>query len=285
MKILVTGAQGQLGQDVMKVLQDQNLDLLGTDRDTLDITDARGVQDVFLSFKPDVVVHCAAYTAVDQAEKDKDLCYNINVLGTRILAENCRDFGAKMVYISTDYVFDGQGEEPFSADDEPNPVNYYGETKYQGELEVKKVLSDYFILRISWVFGVYGNNFVKTMLRLGQTKKDISVVSDQVGSPTYTKDVADMILSMIQTEKYGTYHQTNQGYCSWAEFAAAIFEKAGVDCQVNPILTKDYPTAAKRPLNSRMVTTKTFQEFGLKQRDWMEALEDYLEKSREIEVK
>ena len=285
MKILVTGAQGQLGQDVMKVLQDQNLDLLGTDRDTLDITDARGVQDVFLSFKPDVVVHCAAYTAVDQAEKDKDLCFSINVLGTRILAENCRDFGAKMVYISTDYVFNGQGEEPFAADDEPNPVNYYGETKYQGELEVKKVLSDYFILRISWVFGVYGNNFVKTMLRLGQTKKEISVVSDQIGSPTYTKDVADMILSMIQTEKYGTYHQTNQGYCSWAEFAAAIFEKAGLDCQVNPILTKDYPTAAKRPLNSRMVTAKTFQEFGLKQRDWTDALEAYLEKSRQIEVK
>lgn len=276
MRVLITGAEGQLGHDVAEVLKQHDIDFYGADRHNMDITDASMVKKVFEAYKPHVVVHCAAYTAVDLAESQRETCYDINVLGTRNLAESCRQFGATMVYISTDYIFNGMGETPFHAEDQPDPVNYYGETKYQGELEVKKALSQHFILRISWVFGNHGNNFVKTMLRLGRTRDELSVVSDQVGSPTYTPDVANMILAMIRSDKYGTYQMTNKGYCSWAEFASAIFEKAGIPCQVKPILTADYPTAAKRPLNSRMETAKTFEVFGLEQRDWREALDEYL---------
>lgn len=282
MRVLVTGSEGQLGQDVILSLKNQGIDFLGADKDTMDITDSNKVHQVFKSYQPDVVVHCAAYTAVDQAEKDKEVCYAINVLGTKNLALSCKEFKAKMVYISTDYVFDGEGEDPFKVTDQPDPINYYGQTKYEGELEVKNALSAYFILRISWVFGLYGNNFVKTMLRLGKIKDEISVVSDQMGSPTYTSDVAQMILNMIKTDDFGTYHQTNQGICSWAEFATAIFKKEGIDCKVNPILTKDYPTAAKRPLNSRLETKSTFELFDLEQRTWEIALDEFLIQCKEM---
>lgn len=283
MKVLVTGANGQLGQDVMMQLEAHKIDHLGTDRDTLDITSETSVRNCMNAYNPDVVIHCAAYTAVDLAESHKDQCYQINVLGTRYLAESAADCGAKFVYISTDYVFDGKGTDAFTVNDQPNPVNYYGETKYQGELEVQHTLNEFFILRISWVFGVYGNNFVKTMLRLGCSRNDISVVSDQVGSPTYTKDVAEMILKMIGTESYGIYHMTNGGFCSWADFATEIFRQSATQCRVHPILTKDYKTEAVRPLNSRMETETTYLKFGMKQRSWQSALGDYLNKMKKEE--
>ena len=283
MKVLVTGANGQLGQDVIMQLEAHKIDHLGTDRDTLDITSETSVRNCMNAYNPDVVIHCAAYTAVDLAESHKDQCYQINVLGTRYLAESAADCGAKFVYISTDYVFDGKGTDAFTVNDQPNPVNYYGETKYQGELEVQHALNEFFILRISWVFGIYGNNFVKTMLRLGSSRNDISVVSDQVGSPTYTKDVAEMILKMIGTESYGIYHMTNGGFCSWADFATEIFRQSATQCRVHPILTKDYKTEAVRPLNSRMETETTYLKFGMKQRSWQSALGDYLNKMKKEE--
>jgi len=205
-----------------------------------------------MNYKPDVVIHCAAYTAVDKAEDERDLCYAVNVLGTKNIVEACKELDAKMVYISTDYVFDGEKEEPYEVTDTPNPVNYYGYTKYLGEEAVKNNLEKYFIVRISWVFGKNGNNFVKTMLRLGQERKEIKVVCDQIGSPTYTFDLAKLLCDMIQTDKYGIYHATNEGYCSWYEFACEIFKIAGMDVKVIPIKSEEYSTRAKRPRNSRL---------------------------------
>lgn len=252
MRVLVTGANGQLGYDVLKLLESQDIDCLGTDRTELDITNQEQVIRVITDYHPDVVIHCAAYTAVDNAEDEQELCYQINVLGTRYIAEVCQNIEAKMVYISTDYVFDGEGDQPFEVTDTPKPINTYGQTKYEGELEVQRLLEKNFIVRISWVFGSHGNNFVKTMLKLGQQRKELSVVCDQIGSPTYTADLAILLLEMIQTEKYGLYHATNEGYCSWYEFACEIFRQAGLDVKVNPIKTVDYPTRAKRPMNSRL---------------------------------
>jgi len=252
MKVLVTGANGQLGYDVIKKLEEKEIEYLGTDRDTLDITNEDDVKRVIRDYSPDVVVHCAAYTAVDKAEDERDLCHAVNVLGTRYIAEACKEIDAKMIYISTDYVFDGGGDTPFEVTDMPNPINYYGQTKYEGELEVQKLIYKYFIVRISWVFGSNGNNFVKTMLRLGKERDEISVVVDQVGSPTYTYDLSKLLVEMIQTDQYGIYHATNEGYCSWYEFACEIFKQAGMDVKVNPINTEDYPTRAKRPKNSKL---------------------------------
>ncbi len=252
MKVLVTGANGQLGYDVIKRLEKSNIENLGIDIDILDLTDQEQVKKFIGEYTPDVVIHCAAYTAVDKAEDEKELCYSVNVLGTRYVAEACKEIDAKMVYISTDYVFDGEGEKPFDVTDKPNPINYYGQTKYEGELEVQNILEKYFIVRISWVFGSNGNNFVKTMLRLGKEREEISVVADQIGSPTYTYDLAELLLEMIETYKYGIYHATNEGYCSWYEFACEIFKQTGMDIKVNSINTEDYPTKAMRPKNSRM---------------------------------
>lgn len=252
MKVLVTGANGQLGYDVIKRLDSEGIEYLGTDRDSLDITNEEQVKKVISDYNADVVIHCAAYTAVDKAEDEKELCYSINVLGTKYVAEACKETNAKMVYISTDYVFDGEGDKPFEVTDKPNPINYYGKTKYEGELEVQELLDKYFVVRISWVFGINGNNFVKTMLRLGKERDEISVVADQIGSPTYTPDLARLLFEMIQTDKYGVYHVTNEGYCSWYEFACEIFKQAGMVVKVNPINTEDYPTRARRPANSRL---------------------------------
>jgi dTDP-4-dehydrorhamnose reductase len=274
MKVLVTGANGQLGFDVIKRLDSEGIDYLGTDRETLDITNKEQVKRVISDYNPDVVIHCAAYTAVDKAEDEKELCYSVNVLGTKYVAEACKDINAKMVYISTDYVFDGEGDKPFEVTDTPNPINYYGKTKYEGELEVQKSLDKYFVVRISWVFGSNGNNFVKTMLRLGKERDEISVVADQIGSPTYTPDVAKLLVEMVKTDKYGVYHATNEGYCSWYEFACEIFKQAGVDVNVNPIKTEDYPTRAKRPKNSRLYKTKS--NFELLP-NWQSSLKRFIE--------
>lgn len=268
MKVLVTGVNGQLGYDLIKLLDSEGIEYLGTNRDSLDITNEEQVKRVIKDYNPDVVIHCAAYTAVDKAEDEKELCYSINVLGTKYVAEACKEINAKMVYISTDYVFDGEGEKPFEVTDKPNPINYYGQTKYEGELEVQKSLDRYFIVRISWVFGTNGNNFVKTMLRLGKERDEISVVADQIGSPTYTPDLAKLLVEMVKTDMYGVYHATNEGYCSWYEFAFEIFKQAGMDVKVNPIKTEEYPTRAKRPKNSRLhksnLTTLENWKYALK---------------------
>lgn len=276
MKVLVTGANGQLGYDVIKQLNSAGIDYLGTDRESLDITNKEQVTRVISDYNPDAVIHCAAYTAVDKAEDEKDLCYSINVLGTKYVAEACKEIDAKMVYISTDYVFDGEGDEPFEMTDKPNPINYYGQTKYEGEVEVQKDLSKYFIVRISWVFGSNGNNFVKTMLRLGKERDEISVVADQIGSPTYTPDLAKLLVEMIKTDKYGVYHATNEGYCSWYEFACEIFKQVGIDVKVNPVKTEDYPTKAKRPMNSRLSKKQTWSVFSFELQNWNSALRGFL---------
>jgi dTDP-4-dehydrorhamnose reductase len=275
MKVLVTGAKGQLGYDVVERLKELNIEHIGVDRDDFDLTNENQTKEFILNYKPDVVIHCAAYTAVDKAEDEREICYAVNVLGTKYIAEACREIDAKMVYISTDYVFDGEKEEPYNEDDKPNPINYYGYTKYLGEEEVKKNLQKYFIVRTSWVFGKNGNNFVKTMLRLGQEKREIKVVCDQVGSPTYSYDLARLLCDMIQTDKYGTYHATNEGYCSWYEFACEIFKIAGMDVKVIPIRSEEYPAKARRPKNSRLGKKMLYENFK-KMPSWLEALSTYL---------
>lgn len=252
MKVLVTGANGQLGYDVVKELQKQNIECYGATRQDFDIVDFEATKKFITNYMPDAVIHCAAYTAVDKAEDEQGLCYLVNASATENIAEICRKINAKMLYISTDYVFDGTKDGFYEVDDEPNPINVYGKTKLLGEQAVQKILDKYFIVRISWVFGEHGNNFVKTMLRLGKERKEINVVADQYGSPTYTADLAPLLVEMIKTEKYGVYHATNEGVCTWAEFAEEIFKIAGMNVKVNHITTAEYPTRAKRPMNSRL---------------------------------
>lgn len=275
MKVLVTGVNGQLGYDVIKRLEKQNIESLGVDIGDFDITEKDQVNKAVSEYMPDVVVHCAAYTAVDRAEDERELCHKINVTGTQNIADACKTVNAKMVYISTDYVFDGEGEKPFEVTDKPNPINYYGQTKYEGELAVQSTLQKYFIVRISWVFGINGNNFVKTMLRLGKERDQISVVVDQIGSPTYTYDLAILLVEMIKTDKYGIYHATNEGYCSWYEFTCELFKQVGINTKVIPIKTEDYPTKAKRPKNSRL-SKDTLGEFIIKFPKWEDAVVDFL---------
>lgn len=275
-KVLVTGVNGQLGYDVIKRLNELGIEAIGVDRNDFDINDKDQTQKYIIKNKPDVVVHCAAYTAVDKAEGEKEKCYAINVEGTKSIAEACKKIDAKMLYISTDYVFDGQGIEPQSESKEINPVNYYGYSKEQGEQIVRDMVGKYFIIRTSWLYGKNGSNFVKTMLRLAKMKDEISVVSDQIGAPTYTKDLAVLICDMIQTTKYGTYHGVNEGYCSWYEFALAIFEEAGVNIKVNPVPTSEYSTKARRPLNSRLSKENLDKNGFMRLPKWEDALDRYL---------
>lgn len=252
MKVLVTGANGQLGYDVVRELQKQNIECYGATRKDFDLIDFEATEKFIAHYMPDVVIHCAAYTAVDKAEDEQGLCYLVNASATENIAEICKKINAKMLYISTDYVFDGTKDGFYEVDDKPNPINVYGKTKLLGEQAVQRILDKYFIVRISWVFGEHGNNFVKTMLRLGKEYKEINVVADQYGSPTYTADLALLLVEMIRTEKYGVYHVTNEGVCTWAEFAEEIFKIAGMNVKVNHITTAEYPTRAKRPMNSRL---------------------------------
>lgn len=276
MRILVTGASGQLGYDVERELERRGIEHLGTSSRELDITDRAAVEHLMQSYRPDAVIHCAAYTKVDLAEDEPERCWAVNADGTRNLAAACREIGAKLLYISTDYVFPGTGEQFRRTDDPVSPVNTYGRSKLAGELAVQSLLEKYFIVRISWVFGKNGNNFVKTMLRLAETKAELSVVCDQIGSPTYTADLAPLLCDMVQTERYGVYHATNEGTCAWSEFAEAIFELAGRQVVVHPIPTSAYPTRAVRPLNSRMskecLHSNGFQELP----EWKNALARYL---------
>ena len=250
MKVLVTGVKGQLGYDVVKELEKRGVEAKGVDIEDFDLTNAAQVMDYVTACAPDAVVHCAAFTAVDKAEEATELCFAVNAEGTGNIAKACKSVGAKLIYISTDYVYDGQGSEPFAPDSPKAPINKYGESKYLGELRAAEQTDKLFIVRISWVFGVNGGNFVRTMLKLGETRGELTVVDDQIGSPTYTADLAVLLADMVQTEKYGVYCATNEGYCSWAEFAQAIFDAAGADVKVLPISTEEYlqmrPQAAKR---------------------------------------
>lgn len=276
MKVLVTGISGQLGFDVVKELKNRNHEIIGVNREMMDITCEDEVYSVIKEVSPDVVIHCAAYTAVDKAEDEVDKCREVNAKGTEYIAKVCRDLDIKMMYFSTDYVFDGQGKNLWRPNDKTLPLNLYGQTKYEGEKAVIDNLEKFFIIRISWVFGVNGNNFVKTMLRLAKNHKTISVVNDQIGSPTYTYDLAKLVADMIETEKYGIYHATNEGICSWYDFAVEIFKIAEMDVQVVPISSEEFPTAAKRPKNSRMDKSK-LDECGFERLPhWKDALERYL---------
>lgn len=255
MRILVTGVGGQLGHDVVKELKERKIDCLGADLQDFDITDYDAAHRFITEYLPDAVIHCSAYTAVDRAEDEPELCRRVNAQGTENIAKICKETDAKMVYISTDYVFPGTGEEFYEVDSPAEPKNVYGQTKLEGELAVRSILHKYFIVRISWVFGINGNNFIKTMLKLGKERNEINVVADQIGSPTYTADLAPLLCDMAATENYGTYHATNEGVCSWAEFAEEIFKIAKIECKVNHIKTEEYPTKAARPKNSRMSKT------------------------------
>ena len=281
LKFMVTGVNGQLGLDVVLKLKEMGLDVIAPGREEFDLTNAEQVMDYTLKEKPDVIIHCAAYTAVDKAEDEKDLCYSVNVEGTRTIAKVSKEINVKLVYISTDYVFDGLGQEPHPEDKETNPANYYGFTKEQGEKIIKEEIDNHFIVRTSWVYGLNGNNFVKTMLKLAETKNEISVVSDQVGAPTYTKDLAEFIVSLVQTTNYGTYHGVNEGYCTWYDFAKSIFEKSGINIKVNPISSEEYPTKAKRPLNSRLLKENT-DKAGIKRLpQWEDALSRFLDECKD----
>ncbi|WP_243120696.1 dTDP-4-dehydrorhamnose reductase [Pelotomaculum sp. FP] len=277
MKVLVTGVNGQLGYDVVKRLNLLQIDSIGVGRQDFDITDRAQTEAYITDCKPDVIVHCAAYTAVDKAEDEQEKCYAANVDGTRNIVEICKKIDAKMVYVSSDYVFDGEGTDEQKEDKPTAPVNYYGYSKEQGELVVKEALDKYFIIRSSWIFGKNGNNFVRTMLKLGKTKDEIDVVNDQIGAPTYTKDLAVLICDMLQTTNYGTYNAVNEGYCSWYDFALKIFQLARINIGVNPISTSEYPTRARRPLNSKLSKDMLDKNGFNRLPHWEDALKRYLE--------
>lgn len=274
--ILVTGINGQLGFDVVKELKKRNVECVGIGKAELDVTDRNAVNEYISRLKPECVIHCAAYTAVDKAEDEEEICTKVNVYGTENIAKACKKVDSKMIYISTDYVFDGQGDKPFEVDGNIKPLSVYGKTKYEGEVKVKEILSKYFIVRISWVFGLNGNNFINTMIKLGKEREYLNVVCDQIGSPTYTIDLSPLLCDMVESEKYGVYHATNEGFCSWAEFATEIMEKAEVNCRINPIPTSEYPTKAVRPLNSRLSKKSLIDEGFNVLPNWKNALERYL---------
>ncbi|MDR3593434.1 dTDP-4-dehydrorhamnose reductase [Clostridium sp.] len=279
--ILVTGVNGQLGFDVVKELKRRNIECLGIDIKDLDITDSNATHEYISNLKPECVIHCAAYTAVDRAEDEEEICNKVNVYGTENIAKACKNVDAKMIYISTDYVFDGLGDKPFEVEGNIKPLSVYGKTKYEGELKVKEILDKYFIVRISWVFGVNGNNFIKTMLRLGKEKESLNVVCDQIGSPTYTFDLAPLLCDMAISEKYGVYHATNEEFCSWAEFAQEIMNQARLKCRINPIPTSEYSTKAVRPFNSRMSKQSLINNGFTTMPKWKDALHRFL---KEIDI-
>ena len=280
MRVLVTGAKGQLGSDLLCELSKRNIESVGIDIDDLDITDAnatkRVIENINNDAKIDAIIHCAAYTAVDAAEDNEALVTKINAEGTKNIAEVAKTLNIAMMYISTDYVFDGEGERPWEPDDKRAPLNIYGMAKYKGELYVEELLKKYFIVRISWVFGLHGNNFIKTMIRLGKERGAVSVVNDQIGSPTYTPDLSRLLVDMIVSDKYGRYHATNEGLCSWYDFAVEIFKQAKLDVAVTPVSSDAFPVKAKRPHNSRMDKSKLTKNGFKLLPPWQDALRRYL---------
>lgn len=289
MKVLVTGVKGQLGYDVVNELTKRGHTAVGVDVEEMDITDSKAVDSVIKSTSPDAVIHCAAWTAVDLAEDEdkQEKVRLVNAVGTENIAKVCKELDCKMIYISTDYVFDGTGTRPWEPDDERNPLNVYGQTKYEGELAVEKYLSKYYIVRIAWVFGVNGKNFIKTMLNLGKTHDKLTVVNDQIGTPTYTYDLARLLVDMAETDKYGRYHVTNEGgYISWYDFTCEIMKQAKQynpayeNVTVLPVDSSSYPSKAKRPSNSRMDKSKLTANGFTPLPTWQDALARYL---KEIE--
>ncbi|MDA8226451.1 MAG: dTDP-4-dehydrorhamnose reductase [Desulfitobacterium hafniense] len=282
MKVFVTGVNGQLGFDVVNELKKRGHTSIGVDIQEMDITEAESVKKVITDANPDAVIHCAALTEVDSAEDTAEKCRLVNATGTENVAKACKALDIKMIYLSTDYVFDGSGTGSWLPDDERNPLNVYGQTKYEGELAVENNLSKYFIVRIAWVFGVNGKNFVKTMLNLGKTHSRLTVVDDQVGSPTYTFDLARLLIDMAETEIYGRYHATNEGFCSWYDFALEIFRQAAEinpiykNISVIPVDSSAYPAKAKRPSNSRMSKDKLSHNGFDRLPSWQDALSRYL---------
>ena len=281
MKVLVTGVKGQLGYDVVQELLKRGHTPVGVDIEEMDITDAMSVQSTITEAAPDAVIHCAAWTAVDAAEDAENVekVRKVNAQGTANIANVCKALNCKMMYISTDYVFNGQGETPWTADcKDYAPLSVYGQTKLEGELAVSGTLDEYFIVRIAWVFGINGNNFIKTMLKLSNTYETLRVVSDQIGTPTYTYDLARLLVDMIETDKYGYYHATNEGgYISWADFAKEIFRQAGKSTNVVPVTTAEYGVSkAKRPFNSRLDKSKLVENGFEPLPTWQDALDRYL---------
>lgn len=282
MKVLVTGASGQLGRDVVLLLEKEGHDILACDRDQMDITNQAQCNEVISSYHPEVIIHCAAYTAVDAAETDTDGAYKVNAVGTRNVAVAAEKVGAKLIYISTDYVFDGQSTTPYQEYDDTNPQSVYGKSKRAGEWLVQSLCSKWFVVRTSWVYGLHGNNFVKTMLKLGQEKPKLQVVHDQKGSPTYTVDLALFLIELMGTEMYGIYHASNCGDCTWYEFTQAIFEEAqtvvgvSVQAELEPCTTEQFPRPAPRPVNSVM-DHMSIRTNGLTDlRPWREGLRDFI---------
>ena len=280
MKVLVTGAKGQLGTDLMNELAKRGIEGIGVDVQEMDITDAEACRRVIKNSGADAVIHCAAYTAVDAAEDNADLCRRINGEGTRNVAQACKEADTKLMYISTDYVFDGQGTAPWKPDcKDYKPLNVYGQTKLEGELAVSRTLDKYFIVRIAWVFGLNGKNFIKTMLNVGKTHDTVRVVNDQIGTPTYTLDLARVLIDMNETDKYGYYHATNEGgYISWYDFTKEIYRQAGYTTQVVPVTTAEYGLSkAARPFNSRLDKSKLVEAGFAPLPTWQDALHRYLQ--------
>ena len=288
-KYLITGSNGQLGFDIKRELLANGIkeeNILATDVSNMDITDREKVLEVIGNFKPDIIFHCAAWTDVDKAEVKKDLVRKINVDGCRNIAEAAKRVDAKVIYLSTDYVFDGTKKGLYVPDDKPNPINHYGETKYLGEEEIRKN-PKHFIARISWVFGINGKNFIRTMLNLADIRKELTVVDDQIGSPTYTVDLAHLLYNLSQTDNYGTYHVTNEGFCSWAEFADYIMKSNNKDTRIIPVSTEEYykdKKAADRPLNSQLDKSK-LEEIGLHRLpSWQDAADRYFQALRDEQL-
>lgn len=284
MKVLVTGVKGQLGYDVVRELQSRGHEAIGVDIEEMDITDETAVSRVMEETAPEAVIHCSAFTAVDRAEEEQELCYKVNVQGTENIAKMCQKLGCKMLYLSTDYIFSGEGQRPWEPEDTPSPLNSYGQSKYQGEVALRQYVDKYFIVRISWVFGINGNNFIKTMLRLGKENGAVKVVDDQIGSPTYTFDLAKLLVDMIETEQYGAYHATNEGICSWYEFAKEIFQEANMkEVTVTPVSSEEFPVKAKRPKNSRMSKEKLVQNGFSLLPSWQDAVKRYIKELKKVE--
>jgi len=290
MKIFVTGARGQLGYDVVNELNKRGHEAIGVDIEQLDITDEEAVSIMLKEILPNGVIHCAAWTAVDAAEDEENNAkvQAVNVDGTEYIAKTCKELDCKMIYISTDYVFNGLGDRPWEEDDDRQPLSVYGQTKYEGELAVEKWLEKFYIVRIAWVFGINGKNFVKTMLNLGKTRDSLSVVDDQVGTPTYTYDLSRLLVDMVESDKYGIYHATNEGgYISWYDFTCEIMKQASEinpvygNVKVSPVGSDAYPAKAKRPSNSRMNKDKLVTNGFEPLPTWQDALCRYL---KEVEV-
>lgn len=279
MTVLVTGVKGQLGFDAVNELNKRGHKAVGADIDEMDITDSESVKRVMREIRPDAVIHCAAWTAVDAAEDNEERVRLVNAFGTSNIAKSCKELGCKMLYVSTDYVFDGQGEIPWAPDCKNfKPLNVYGQTKLEGEFAVSGMLDKYFIVRIAWVFGVNGKNFIKTMLNAGKVRDSVRVVNDQIGTPTYTYDLARLLVDMIETEKYGYYHATNEGdYISWYDFTREIYRQAGYGTEVIPVTTAEYGLSkAARPFNSRLDKSKLTESGFERLPCWQDALKRYL---------